>query len=74
MNIRQTLQEIQSWPYSDQVSLTGALVSHLKNNQIPLSINAELVAELEARVDYDIANPRNGCTIEEYWANQEESQ
>jgi hypothetical protein len=64
------LQEIQSWPYADQVSLTGALVSHLKNNQIPLSIDEELVAELEARVDYDLANPGNGCTLDEYWANR----
>lgn len=70
MDIQQTLLEIQSWPYADQVSLTGALVSHLKSQQIPLSIDEELVAELEARVDYDIANPGNGCSIEEFWSRR----
>lgn len=70
MNIQQTLDVIQSWPFSDQVILTGALVTHLKNQNITLDIDADLIAELEARVEYDIAHPGNGCSVEEYWARR----
>lgn len=66
MDLQQTWAQVQALPVADQHKILKNLILTLPPPDWEPVTEDELIAELERRVEDDIANPSNGCTLEEF--------
>jgi hypothetical protein len=69
MDLQQTWAQVQALSLGDQQTILENLLNTLTPSNWA-GTEDELLAEIVRREEEDIANPKGGCTLEEFWAER----
>lgn len=74
MDLQQTWAHVLALPIADQQTIFENLLESLHSGVLPIEIDDELIAELDARMAAHEADPSQACSLEELrekiWANK----